>query len=1269
LSGIAGWYRAGEGAASEEAVLGMLQAMPHRAVDGARVLVRGNAGLGHCMLRTTPEAAWESLPWHWQEPDIVITADARIDNRDDLVRHLKVLPRLGPTPSDSEVIAAAYERWGTGCVEHLVGDFAFAIWDGRRRQLFCARDHVGVKPFYYHRGQDGSVTFASEIGALLRSGVVPSGVSDEKIADYLLVTDNDPESTFFAEIRRLPAGHVLVARDNRTEVTRYWEPALPEELDYGADQAYTDQFLELFTESVRCRLRTNERVAVTLSGGLDSSSIAGVASRVLTGTELPPLMTYSRIFGRGKKHDESDFIHAVLGHGHYEARLVPHDPATFLPISLLRDVVRHAGGPVYAPNISQAWLLWQEIGRGPARVVSTGMAETKSSRTPMAAFRSLRGSTNGSPWARELRGVADADNSFLRLFFHYSLAAAAPFAMRHRVTRRLFRMIVNAESRQRYRHSAHINTLAPAFAASIDARGRQRQSTGPNAGATSERHEHHATILRGMRSPAFEILNAKAAAASVEFRCPFWDRRLVEYCLRLPSAQKRAGGSGRLVLRRAMEGILPSEVQWRPDKADFYPIVEEALYRNETGALFQIRDDFGVIERYVDAGVFGDAFERVRRRTLMRSDYLLLFQSAALYYWLVEQEDWRRSGTRDPWQSASVSGSDPRSRHCGCPAPAWEFTAGGFGCSRCGLAASIDDLGIARCGSASTAWPMVPAELAQKASGLQTREQALEALASAVAGLPQGRADAIRSLLTERQQAPLALLGSIRPGSRVLLAGGGWSGLASALGFLHAETWAADSSYERLRFDLLLDDARPDVAVHLSLAERLPFPDGHFDSVFVRLDAWSPRRRSSGFGQRRADRRRMLAEMSRTLSFGGILVALLEDDPRTGRRRKPHLLLSARTRRRRALADLAEEGLSLQQGFVPCPSFEFWEELVPQPKWRDHERSGGHGRRHPRRSLGRRLLQRSGVSLPRQLLVVAGKSGGGTAAGPPLFAALPQFSVPNPPVLRKLVGEKVALVGDRYFVKYPLSTFMERHVVDEVHATAAARRTAFAPAVVRWAAMQEWLGTKHSVFPIIERDLRATPGHVGGSPGRVPGRTATIGGTAAHHGIVGPALHGLSNGPRLLARGPQICWSTLSGGCRTRSCSSACRTGTLGLRNVLMRRTDGGMTIIDWEPGVVLRDPLFLDLWHATFTHTAHGMGDLVDPAFRAVAEERTASPLAPVLYASLGDLLPAEAATLWGCTSAPGVTDRLQGNPRMFTRMFELCRKLLAGNADPAAP
>jgi asparagine synthase (glutamine-hydrolysing) len=200
-----------------------------------------------------------------------LKANARIDGRDELIRKLT----LKDTLSDDELILHAYEAWGEDCVKHLIGDFAFAIWDGRLKRLFCARDHLGVKPFFYTHVSD-RFNFSSSLNALRLDPCVSDTLNEIAIGDYLLFGVNqDHSTTIFKDIQRLPPGHTLTVADNVIKVRRYWTPSIPAEVRFKDSESYVERFSDLLSRAIADRVRT-DRVAISMSGGLDSTSLAAI---------------------------------------------------------------------------------------------------------------------------------------------------------------------------------------------------------------------------------------------------------------------------------------------------------------------------------------------------------------------------------------------------------------------------------------------------------------------------------------------------------------------------------------------------------------------------------------------------------------------------------------------------------------------------------------------------------------------------------------------------------------------------------------------------------------------------------------------------------------------------------------------------------------------------------------------------------------------------------------------------------------------------------
>lgn len=266
----------------------MLTELNHWNADDKNVWISGNVGFGHLMLYNTPESINEKLPYTDSLARLTITADARIDNRDELFALLGITTPGEKQIPDSLLILLAYKKYGADCVKYLVGDFAFAIWDEPNRNLFCARDQMGVKPFFYYF-RDNFFAFASEKKGLLCLAGVDKAINkqffyNQCFDQHLQAAD----TTLYRHIQRLkPACTLSLAiHQNKLLLSNYWTLDADTELKLARKEDYYEGLRHHFETAVKCRLRTNYPVGIELSGGMDSSSITGVASHFLKGTGI-----------------------------------------------------------------------------------------------------------------------------------------------------------------------------------------------------------------------------------------------------------------------------------------------------------------------------------------------------------------------------------------------------------------------------------------------------------------------------------------------------------------------------------------------------------------------------------------------------------------------------------------------------------------------------------------------------------------------------------------------------------------------------------------------------------------------------------------------------------------------------------------------------------------------------------------------------------------------------------------------------------------------
>ena len=259
----------------------MAQAMAHRGPDGIRYWVQGNMGMAHLALNTTPESVVEVQPLHDLASGCILTANARIDNRDELIPYLIAKDHLQKDQiSDADVILAAYLEWGRECPSHLIGDFVFVVWDPSKQEIIAARDPLGQKVLYYH-SQPGLFCWSSEAATLPILKGIPKAINNVAIASYLN-SEILPyyELSFYKGIQVLQPSECLIASELGINQNKYWEFNPQNKINYIKNEDYVEHFRELFYRAVKDRLRSVSPIGIFLSGGLDSTCLTGAAAQM-----------------------------------------------------------------------------------------------------------------------------------------------------------------------------------------------------------------------------------------------------------------------------------------------------------------------------------------------------------------------------------------------------------------------------------------------------------------------------------------------------------------------------------------------------------------------------------------------------------------------------------------------------------------------------------------------------------------------------------------------------------------------------------------------------------------------------------------------------------------------------------------------------------------------------------------------------------------------------------------------------------------------------
>ena len=628
MSAICGLYRRDGAPVGVELVQSMLGKLVHRGPEGQRAWSKDAVGLGHSMLHVTPESLGEELPLVTGGGSYAITADARIDNRGELISRLGI--DAGHEWPDSALILAAYQKWGEDCAIHLLGDFSFAVLDARRGRLFCATDPVGIKSFYYYLS-GRTFAFASEIKALLALPEVPCRLSEMRVAEYLVMLFEDRSGTFYDGILRLPGGSTLTVDAGNVRVRQYWALDPRRELRLASDDEYAEAFRELFTEAVRCRTRSAFPVGAALSGGLDSSAIACVARR----ERAEKLHTFSLIFPGlpdedRRVIDERPQIQAVLDSGRFEPHFIEADRLS--PMNQADRVHFHLEHANCAPNLYLHWAMYEAARSSGVRVFLDGF---DGDATVSHGFERLTELAQALQWRtlwRETRMLSENHLAGVRprrIIKEYCVKPMAPrwahLTWHFLKGRQREALAKNILISQALKDRTGIERRARSML-------REQSSWVPTRAA---RIAHWQSVSQALYAFALETADKASAAFGVEARYPFFDRRLMEFCLALPAGQKLGQGWNRWVFRRAMTGILPPEIQWRPKKGNLSPNFHRRLLDFERQRIEEVIFSGRQLQPYVDSTAMKSAYREYQKSHVKsQGESVQLFAAVNLALWL-----------------------------------------------------------------------------------------------------------------------------------------------------------------------------------------------------------------------------------------------------------------------------------------------------------------------------------------------------------------------------------------------------------------------------------------------------------------------------------------------------------------------------------------------------------------------------------------------------------------------------------------------------------
>lgn len=537
MSGIVGMLNLDGSPVDGNLLCGMTAYLAFRGPDKLRARAMNSVGLGHALLETTEESAREDQPLSLDGRRWIV-ADARVDARQDLIADLKARQQeeISADVTDVELILRAYCVWGEECVTHLLGDFTFAVWDEPQRRLFCARDHLGVKPFFY--AQVGrTIVISNTLDCIRLHPAVSRDLNEPAIADFLMFGANqEADTTSFQDIRRLPPAHSITWSNGTMRCRRYWTLPVEEPIHFKRADEYPDRFMELLRASLRDRLRTR-RVGVLMSGGLDSPTLAAVAVSLLReGSADFSLQAITSVYDRLIPDSERHYARLVANYLNIPIRYDVRDDET--SIAQWDQVSVHTPEPVDNPPAFAAGAKFMKNEATHARVFLYGEGPDNALRYEWRPY--LQHLLAGRRVAPLLRALSNDLLMHARVPLWSSL-----------------RQMAGARAHRKKWLEVFPGWLNEGFAARSGCRARWEARRRPSAAAHPVRPLGYGSLSAGHWQPLFEDCDIHGALSQSEIRHPFLDLRLLQFMLALPAMP---WCRNKLIIRRSMRTALPRDV-------------------------------------------------------------------------------------------------------------------------------------------------------------------------------------------------------------------------------------------------------------------------------------------------------------------------------------------------------------------------------------------------------------------------------------------------------------------------------------------------------------------------------------------------------------------------------------------------------------------------------------------------------------------------------------------------------------------------------------
>lgn len=637
MCGICGvWeYCATTGARVEEALIGrMRDQMTHRGPDDAGHLLfdEGRGGFGFRRLSIIDLSEAGHQPMRGCTEKVWLVFNGEIYNHAALREGLKERGHVYASRTDSETILHLYEERGLDFVNEIEGDYAIALWDSEAERLVLVRDRIGVKPLYFYY-KDGRFIFASEIKAILQHPSVTPDVDEESLYHYLTFLTTPAPRTLFRDIRKLPAGHMLtLTRDGALNIKQYWDALPPEKPEVSlSDEEHKAEILRLLRASISKRMMSDVPFGVFLSGGVDSSANVALMAEQMS----RPVQTFTVGFRDQEEFNELEQARRIardFGTNHHEVIIGEEEMQRFLP-----DLVFHQDEPIADPVCVPLYYVSKlardsgtivvQVGEGADEIFS-GYANyvrhlriyeqfwRHAERVPSPLRRAASAITRP---ALEATGRKRAAIELIRrlgadepLFWGGAIVYDESFKPR----------VLSRGMRSRFLNRSSLEAVSPYLELIEEARPQ------------SDFLARMTYLELKLRLPELLLMRVDkiTMATSVEARVPFLDHHLVEHAMGVPRSLKVEGASGKHILKRALEDILPHDLLYSPKRGFGAPI--KAWFRNRLGGWFDSHLMNSPMRKrdFLDYGYVARLLEEHRRGAHDWSFHLWCLLNLSLWY-------------------------------------------------------------------------------------------------------------------------------------------------------------------------------------------------------------------------------------------------------------------------------------------------------------------------------------------------------------------------------------------------------------------------------------------------------------------------------------------------------------------------------------------------------------------------------------------------------------------------------------------------------------